>query len=329
MFCTLMRGLAIASRSAVIVSSHPSLSGVQSDSGLSGSTAWHNSVRARMYFKAVPDAPPGTRSLEIKKNNYGKVSERIIVQWDNGIYTKPRKASAHAQRSDEQKVDHQFLSLMRRFEEQGRNVSDNRSAPNYAPTAFANSAEGKASRLQKPALIEAMERLLEAKQIVVVTEGPPSKRRSRLIASNVASNVVPTTSQPSFDGMGWNGDEESQNDAFQPPNSNVEKDNDSNGSSGPPIPPYTPGVGRPDADALVGASRPPHPGLKGVSRTRLEAGEGWNDHFRVLGDTPAKTRCARCNKTGDVKRICETAAGSKAETLHIDCAEKFFAALRK
>src|SRR5262249_38771544 len=50
-FITMLRGLAIDTDSAVILVAHPSLQGITSDSGLSGSTAWHNSVRARMYFK--------------------------------------------------------------------------------------------------------------------------------------------------------------------------------------------------------------------------------------------------------------------------------------
>jgi hypothetical protein len=42
-----MTKLAIAANGAVVLVTHPSLTGINSDSGLSGSTAWHNSVRAR------------------------------------------------------------------------------------------------------------------------------------------------------------------------------------------------------------------------------------------------------------------------------------------
>jgi RecA-family ATPase len=54
-FITLLRGLAIESGAAVVMAAHPSLSGITSDSGSSGSTAWHNSVRARMCFKSAAD----------------------------------------------------------------------------------------------------------------------------------------------------------------------------------------------------------------------------------------------------------------------------------
>jgi RecA-family ATPase len=49
-FIGLLRGMAIASNSTVLICSHPSLTGINSGTGLSGSTAWHNSVRARAYM---------------------------------------------------------------------------------------------------------------------------------------------------------------------------------------------------------------------------------------------------------------------------------------
>jgi RecA-family ATPase len=45
-FVGLLRSLAIAANAAVIVAAHPSLTGINTGTGLSGSTAWHNSVRA-------------------------------------------------------------------------------------------------------------------------------------------------------------------------------------------------------------------------------------------------------------------------------------------
>ena len=45
-FISMLRQLAIAARNAcgVLLLTHPSLEGIRSGSGLSGSTAWHNSV---------------------------------------------------------------------------------------------------------------------------------------------------------------------------------------------------------------------------------------------------------------------------------------------
>src|SRR5262249_16255341 len=49
-FGSLMRRLAIDCNAAVIMAAHPSVSGIKSGSGLSGSTQWHNTMRARAFF---------------------------------------------------------------------------------------------------------------------------------------------------------------------------------------------------------------------------------------------------------------------------------------
>ena len=41
-FITLLRGLAIDTGAAVVMSAHPSLTGISTDTGLSGNTGWHN-----------------------------------------------------------------------------------------------------------------------------------------------------------------------------------------------------------------------------------------------------------------------------------------------
>ena len=60
-FVALMRQIAIAANGYVIMSAHPSLAGIASKTGLSGSTQWHNSVRARAYMhiaRTTTRAPP-------------------------------------------------------------------------------------------------------------------------------------------------------------------------------------------------------------------------------------------------------------------------------
>src|SRR5262249_25812585 len=70
-FINLLPGMGAESGAAIIIASHPSLTGIASDTGLSGSTAWHNSVRARAYFKSLTeDNDDGLRVLEFRKNNY-------------------------------------------------------------------------------------------------------------------------------------------------------------------------------------------------------------------------------------------------------------------
>jgi RecA-family ATPase len=52
-FANHMQALALVADGSVTILSHPSLSGVQSGSGISGSTAWHGAFRFRQYLKGV------------------------------------------------------------------------------------------------------------------------------------------------------------------------------------------------------------------------------------------------------------------------------------
>jgi hypothetical protein len=72
-FAMHMQALAMVARGSVTVLSHPSLQGISSGSGISGSTAWHGAFRFRQYLKSIKetnDDQPDTdlRELEFKKN---------------------------------------------------------------------------------------------------------------------------------------------------------------------------------------------------------------------------------------------------------------------
>lgn len=89
-FVGLLRGLAIRHRCAVLVLAHPSLTGIASGTGASGSTAWNNSVRSRLYFERVKsdgyESDPDARRLKVMKSNYGPIHGEIAVQWQDGVF---------------------------------------------------------------------------------------------------------------------------------------------------------------------------------------------------------------------------------------------------
>lgn len=339
MFCTLMRGLAIAAGAAVILSSHPSVAGVQSDSGLSGSTAWHNSVRARMYFKALKDAAdPNMRVLEIKKNNYGPVTTKITVRWQLGVYVLQGKRAVDEEAIIARNADDLFLKLLRDFTKQGRNVS-HKLGPTYAPALFAKAQDAKQANTFSKGLAEAMERLFRAERIRSVEEGPQSKVRSRIVEiSNQHSNRVPTddldlptaSNHLSEDHEVY--DQIPRNEGFQPDFSNQKKPNDFNSS-------YTPTDSPTRTGGRVSGEESTHPSGRGLSYAtgsvgragRLEAGSNRPTAIvRVVADTPAETFCVACQQAGDVKRIVDSRfPGSKSETLHERCAETWFKKLHR
>jgi RecA-family ATPase len=185
-FINIMRNLAIEADGAVILVSHPSLTGISSRTGLSGSTAWHNSVRARAYFTKVEKAPD-LRVLEWHKNNYGPASESITLRWRNGVYAPEPRAGSFEQVAADAKIENLFLDLLRRFTKQGRNVTDKPSST-YAPAVFANEPEAKNEGVKSDQLAQAMRRLFADDKIKVVSYGPRSRLRSRIV--EVASTDI-------------------------------------------------------------------------------------------------------------------------------------------
>jgi RecA-family ATPase len=179
-FITMLRGLAIDAGSAVVMSAHPSLTGISTNTGLSGNTGWHNSVRARMYFKAAPGDDTSLRVLEVKKNNYGPVNETILLRWKDGVYVVERGKGTLEQLHIEAEHDFLFLKLLRRLTDQGRNVSD-KISPSYAPSVFAGEPDAKKAKANKKALADAMGRLFAVGTIQVVPFGPASRMRSKIV----------------------------------------------------------------------------------------------------------------------------------------------------
>jgi len=183
-FIGILRGLALKRRCAVVLLAHPSLSGLNSGSGTSGSTAWNNSVRSRLYLSRViqegyePD--PDARILATKKANYGAVGGEIAMKWQAGVFVAEASPTGLDRMAVGAKAERVFLALLRSFAEQGRKVN-HAGGPTYAPKVFA--ANPKAEGVTKAALKGAMEALLSRGTIRIGEAGPPSTRRQFLEAA--------------------------------------------------------------------------------------------------------------------------------------------------
>ena len=177
---------AIASSAGVLLTSHPSLTGINTGTGLSGSTAWTASVRSRLYFKRAvtekdEEPDPDLRVLEVMKNNYGPVGETINLRWKNGLFLPVGGVTNLEKLAAEQAARHLFLNLLNQFTSQGRNVSDKPSANNYAPVAFAREKAAREAGIRKAAFELAMRELFAADKIRVETYGQPSRGWSKLV----------------------------------------------------------------------------------------------------------------------------------------------------
>jgi RecA-family ATPase len=180
-----MQALAKVADGSVTVLSHPSLQGISSGSGISGSTAWHGAFRFRQYLRGVKpsdgEQPDGNlREIEFKKNQYGPCDENIVLRYQRGLFLPEGGTSSLEKAAHETKADELFLNLLQRFTSQNRNVSDKPSAPTYAPTTFAEDTEARKQSIRKADFKAAMSRLFSADKIHVETYGRPSRPYTKL-----------------------------------------------------------------------------------------------------------------------------------------------------
>ena len=177
-FINALHAVAIETGAAVLLLAHPSLAGINSGSGLSGSTAWNNSVRSRLYLRKPGNDEPGAddnsaRVLETMKANRGPAGGVINVRWDCGRYVctdRPERAGADIGKAD--RAERVFLALLNLHNERGDFVSARTKARNYAPKVFA--AHPKREGLTPRLFAAAMESLFEKGAIRSVRYGPPS-----------------------------------------------------------------------------------------------------------------------------------------------------------
>jgi RecA-family ATPase len=185
-FIGMLRNMAIVANAYVLINSHPSLTGITTGTGLSGSTGWHNSVRARAYLTIAKkdkeeDPDPCLRTLEFKKSNYGPVSQSIALRWDHGVFKPVAGIGSLEKKAAEQTADRLFVALLDRFNDQGRNVSEKAASKNYAPTVFGKEDEAKTYGIKKAAFEDAMRRLFATSAISVQPYGAPSRGTTRLV----------------------------------------------------------------------------------------------------------------------------------------------------
>jgi RecA-family ATPase len=183
-FANAMQAMAMVARASVTVLSHPSLQGISSGSGISGSTAWHNAFRFRHYLtvpKVDDGEPPDTNLREVRflKNQYGTLGQNMVLEYRNGLFLPVAGATNMNQAMREAKAEQVFLELLDRLTKEGRNVSHKATSNTYAPTVFAREKEGKG--LRRRDFEEAMRTLFKGGKIRVGTYGKPSRPFDRIV----------------------------------------------------------------------------------------------------------------------------------------------------
>jgi RecA-family ATPase len=153
--------------------------------GMSGNTAWFNSVRSQLYLKTAAtkdgDEPdPDLRELEAKKSNYGPLAKTTLLRWNAGVFVVEQGEGSLERMAVDNRVDDAFLKILARFNRQGRNVGEKK-GPTYAPALFSQEPEAKEAAISREALAKAMTRLFSTDAIHLEPYGPPCRRTARLV----------------------------------------------------------------------------------------------------------------------------------------------------
>jgi len=185
-FASHMQALAKVAGGAVTVLSHPSLAGMASGSGISGSTAWHAAFRFRQYLYGIKEEDGeqpdnDLRQLEFKKNQYGPMSEPILLRYQRGLFLPEGGVSNLDKLARASKVEGIFLRGLGQLIQQGRDASPAGSSPSFGPTLIAALPGVAKERIRKKELVGGMNRLLDANKIHIgLTDGPPSRAKKCL-----------------------------------------------------------------------------------------------------------------------------------------------------
>jgi hypothetical protein len=115
------------------------------------------------------------------KNNYGPIGARVLLRWKSGVFVPEPREGSLEKAAAERRAEELFLTLLDRFNRQGRNVSD-KIGPSYAPALFTKEPEAKTNRVRKDTFASAMTRLFSAGKIHIEPYGYPSRGTFRIAA---------------------------------------------------------------------------------------------------------------------------------------------------
>lgn len=173
-----LRVIAARLGATVILTSHPSVAGMRDGTGLSGSTAWNNSVRSRLYLtRPEGERNSNVRLLQMKKSNYGSTEPEIRIVWQDGVFH-PIDSTIGKNPTDREMHDEAaYLYALTKLHERNQRPLIHRNQGNYAPKLMKGMQETKG--ISEPRLETAQGRLMDKGVIANLeeTKGPPSKRK--------------------------------------------------------------------------------------------------------------------------------------------------------
>jgi hypothetical protein len=168
-FCALLNQLAHDIDGSVLFLGHPNKAG----DSFSGSTAWENQVRSRLFLETPKDdtgnsLDPDARVLSRGKANYARNGERLAFRWHKWAFINdediPKDQRAEIAATIQATADNTtFLRCLDERNRQERAVSESKASRTYAPKEFAAMPESKG--VGRSRLEAAMDRLFRVGKI--------------------------------------------------------------------------------------------------------------------------------------------------------------------
>lgn len=162
-FMALLNGLAMRISGAVLLIGHPNKAG----DSFSGSTAWENQVRSRLFLESVKEEDGSVldrdaRVLRREKSNYARNGAELHFRWHDWAFVReddlPDSERHNLTDTLQASADNEtFLRCLDERNRQERPVSESPASRTYAPRIFADMAESK--RIGRARLEAAMDRL--------------------------------------------------------------------------------------------------------------------------------------------------------------------------
>ncbi len=186
--------LARETQGAVLALAHPSLAGAANGSTGSGSTAWKGTFRSQLYLttpKADEGDPPepDIRALTRAKANYARRDETIELRWKDGVFIPLHAPTGILGSIERRTCERVFLDLLDKVTAEGRHVSENSHASNYAPKIFGSRSDRE--RFGKVDFRTAMERLFEQHEIELGIYTAPNRTKYQCIRRSAGARGYP------------------------------------------------------------------------------------------------------------------------------------------
>ncbi|QCI92119.1 AAA family ATPase [Novosphingobium sp. EMRT-2] len=191
-FVNVLNRLAMETGAAIILVGHPNKAGDE----WSGSTAWNNAVRSRLWLEHDEEAD--VRTLSLPKANYSQKGDVVRFRWldwafvrDEDIPQDRREAIDDVIRANAQNAA--FLACLDIRNAQERPVSESPASRTYAPKEFAAMDEAKG--FKKPQLEAAMDRLFRNGEIevgLVCRTGRKDRFGVRRVCADLRADPAPT-----------------------------------------------------------------------------------------------------------------------------------------